>query len=64
MEETLKPYALNVISAIREIDPDNLIVVGTPEWSQRVDLAAEDPITEYTNIAYTLHFIPFIIMSG
>ena len=54
--ETLKPYALNVISAIREIDPDNLIVVGTPEWSQRVDLAAEDPITEYTNIAYTLHF--------
>ena len=54
--ETLKPYALNVIGAIREIDPDNLIVVGTPEWSQRVDLAAEDPITDYTNIAYTLHF--------
>ena len=54
--ETLKPYALSVISAIRAIDPDNLIVVGTPEWSQRVDLAAENPITEYTNIAYTLHF--------
>ena len=54
--ETLKPYALNVIGAIREIDPDNLIVVGTPEWSQRVDLAAADPITDYTNIAYTLHF--------
>ena len=55
-DETLKPYALNVIGAIRAIDPDNLIVVGTPEWSQRVDLAAENPITEYTNIAYTLHF--------
>ena len=54
--EVLKPYSLNVISAIREIDPDNLIVVGTPEWSQRVDLAAQDPITEFTNIAYTLHF--------
>ena len=54
--ETLKPYALSVIGAIREIDPDNLIIVGTPEWSQRVDLAAEDPITDYTNIAYTLHF--------
>ena len=54
--ETLKPYALSVIGAIRAIDPDNLIVVGTPEWSQRVDLAAEDPITEYDNIAYTLHF--------
>ena len=32
--ETVKPYAISVITAIREIDPDNLIVVGTPEWSQ------------------------------
>jgi endoglucanase len=54
--EKLKPYAENVIEAIREIDPDNMIVVGTPEWSQRVDLAAADPITSSTNIAYTLHF--------
>ena len=53
---TIKPYALAVISAIRAIDPDNLIVVGTPVWSQRVDLAAADPITGYSNIAYTLHF--------
>ena len=54
--ETIKPYAISVISAIRAIDPDNLIVVGTPEWSQRIDLAAADPITEFSNIAYTLHF--------
>jgi endoglucanase len=54
--EKLKPYAENVIAAIREIDSDNLIIVGTPEWSQRVDLAATDPITSSTNIAYTLHF--------
>jgi len=52
----IKPYAIAVISAIRAIDPDNLIVVGTPEWSQRVDLAAADPITGFPNIAYTLHF--------
>ena len=53
---TIKPYALAVTAAIREIDPDNLIVVGTPEWSQRIDLAAADPIVGYQNIAYTLHF--------
>ena len=53
---TIKPYALAVIEAIRTIDEDNLIVVGTPEWSQRVDLAALDPITDQSNIAYTLHF--------
>jgi endoglucanase len=52
----IKPYAISIIAAIRSIDPDNLIVVGTPEWSQRVDLAAADPIIGYSNIAYTLHF--------
>jgi uncharacterized glyoxalase superfamily protein PhnB len=52
----IKPYAEKVIKAIREIDSDNLIVVGTPNWSQKVDEAAADPITEYSNIAYVLHF--------
>jgi aryl-phospho-beta-D-glucosidase BglC (GH1 family) len=51
----IKPYAQAVISAIRAIDKDNLIVVGTPSWSQDVDVAAADPIVG-TNIAYALHF--------
>lgn len=53
--QVLKPYHEEVIGAIREYDQDNIIVVGTPRWSQRVDLAAEDPI-DAENIAYTLHF--------
>jgi len=53
---TIKPYAEAVAGAIRAIDPDNLIIVGTPTWSQDVDVAAADPITRYSNIAYTLHF--------
>ena len=52
----IKPYAESVITAIREIDPDNIIVVGTQSWSQDVDKAADDPITGFTNIAYALHF--------
>lgn len=52
---TLKPYAQAVIGAIRAIDPDNLIVVGTPNWSQDVDVAAADPLAG-SNIAYSLHF--------
>ncbi|MCB9495749.1 MAG: cellulase family glycosylhydrolase [Fibrobacteria bacterium] len=51
----VKGYAGPVIDAIRAEDPDNLIVVGTPEWSAKVDLPADDPITG-SNIAYTLHF--------
>jgi len=53
---TIKPYAEAVIAAIRAIDPDNLIIVGTSTWSQDVDIASNDPITGYNNIAYTLHF--------
>jgi endoglucanase len=53
---SIKPYAETVISAIRQHDPDNIIIVGTPNWSQDVDAAALDPITGQTNIMYTLHF--------
>jgi endoglucanase len=53
---TIKPYAEAVIGAIRGAGSNNLVVVGTPTWSQRVDEAANDPITKYTNVAYTLHF--------
>lgn len=54
--DDIKPYALQVIDSIRAIDPDNMIIVGTPNWSQDVDIAANDPIVGYDNIAYTLHF--------
>ncbi len=52
----IKPYAEALIGAIRAIDPDNLIIVGTPNWSQDVDIAALDPIKGEKNIMYTLHF--------
>lgn len=52
----IKPYAEKVIKAIREIDPDNLIIVGTPTWSQDVDIAAADPLDMGGNLMYTLHF--------
>ncbi|MBL4761084.1 MAG: glycoside hydrolase family 5 protein, partial [Gammaproteobacteria bacterium] len=52
---TIKPYAETVINAIRAIDPDNLIIVGTPSWSQGVVEASQNPING-TNIAYALHF--------
>jgi len=55
-DNVIKPYAERVIAEIRAIDPDNLIIVGTPNWSQDVDDAAANPITAYDNIAYTLHF--------
>ncbi|MEU6248555.1 cellulase family glycosylhydrolase [Glycomyces sp. NPDC047010] len=51
----LKPYHQAVTAAIRAQDPDNIIVLGTPTWSQDVDVAAQSPVSG-TNLMYTLHF--------
>ena len=55
-DDVIKPYSEKVIAAIRAIHKENLIIVGTPKWSQDVDVASKNPIIGYNNIAYTLHF--------
>jgi endoglucanase len=52
---SVKPYAESIIPVIREHSPNSVILVGSPTWSQDVDVAAEDPL-EFDNIMYTLHF--------
>ena len=54
--QEIKAYAQEVISVIRANDPDAVILVGTPNWSQYVDQAAADPVQGYDNLMYTLHF--------
>lgn len=55
-KKDIKPYANEMISLIRQYDKDAIIIVGTPTWSQDVDVVADDPIQNQSNIAYTLHF--------
>jgi len=52
----VKAYAEEVIRVIRENDPNNIILVGSPHWDQDVDIAASDPIRDYDNLMYTMHF--------
>lgn len=52
----IKLYSVKVISAIRAIDSNNIILVGSQSWSQDVDISAKDPIIGFDHIAYTLHF--------
>lgn len=54
--QDVKKYSEEVITVIRSLDPDNLILVGSPHWSQDVHLAAGDPIKGFTNLMYTVHF--------
>ncbi|NDV60013.1 glycoside hydrolase family 5 protein [Bacteroides sp. 519] len=52
----VKAYSIEIIKTIRAIDSNNVILIGTPHWDQDIHLAADDPITEYNNLMYTLHF--------
>lgn len=56
----IKQYAQEVIPVIRARDTDNIVIVGTPTWSQDVDTASLSPLdpATYTNVMYTLHFYP------
>lgn len=53
---TIRSYSGKVIRIIRKYDKNAVILVGTPNWSQDVDVAAEKPLEGYKNIMYTLHF--------
>lgn len=51
----VKPYAEEIIPVIRANDPDSLVLVGTPTWSQDIDKALADPL-KFGNVMYTLHY--------
>lgn len=52
----IKSYAKAVIPVIRKNSKSAIIIVGTPNWSQDVDIAAGSPLKGYRNIMYAVHF--------
>lgn len=54
--EEIQAYAKEVIPVIRAIDPDNIILVGCPNWDQDIHLVADNPIEGFSNLMYTVHF--------
>lgn len=53
--KTVKAYAEPIIKDLRDAGNNNLVIVGSPNWSQRPDLAADNPIND-ANTAYAVHF--------
>ena len=53
--QDVNAYAERIIPAIRANDPDAVVIVGTPTWSQDVDKAAASPL-DFPNVMYALHF--------
>ena len=54
-ENSIKPYADEVIRTIRSNDSDALIIVGTPQWSQYIDEVIPNRIND-DNVIYAVHF--------
>jgi len=52
---TVKTYADNIIGKIRAKGANNLILVGTPEWSARPNQADGNYLSD-PNVAYVFHF--------
>ena len=52
----VKAYSIDLINTIREIDKNNIILVGSPRWDQDVHFPADDPIKGFNNLMYTMHF--------
>ena len=53
--ESIKPYAEDVIPVIRANSPKSLIIVGTPRWSSNV-YDVLDSTLDFDNIVYACHF--------
>ena len=53
--ENITEYANEIIPVIRKNDPDAVIIVGTPTWSQGIDQALSSPLA-FDNVMYALHF--------
>lgn len=59
--DVIKQYANQIIPIIRANDPNAIIIVGTPTWSQlgmqgHTNEVADSPLVGYSNIMYSLHF--------
>lgn len=54
----VKEYAIQIIKELRESDNHNLIIVGSPQFSQLVNYCADDQIDPKIdqNIMYAFHF--------
>ncbi|KAJ9465756.1 hypothetical protein DIPPA_19184 [Diplonema papillatum] len=52
----VKTYADSIIAAIRANDPKAIVIVGTTNWSQDVEIAFAAPVARPANVMYAFHF--------
>ncbi|MCK9156001.1 MAG: cellulase family glycosylhydrolase [Paludibacteraceae bacterium] len=53
----IKDYSNKILPEINNVDPNAVVIIGTPQWDQALVHAVEDPIKGYPtlNIMYSFH---------
>ena len=54
-QNSIKPYAEEVIPVIRKNSPNSIVIVGTGSWCQDIVDPASEPL-EFKNVMYACHF--------
>ncbi|MBP3597772.1 MAG: glycoside hydrolase family 5 protein [Clostridia bacterium] len=54
--DDIKKYAIEIIKIIRNHDKDGIIIIGTPNYCQKIEEAEKNPIEGYNNLLYSFHF--------
>lgn len=54
--DTVALYANPIIKTIRKNDPNTVIIIGTPRWSQELENVDTSKIEDKRNIMYSFHF--------
>ena len=54
-QNSIKPYAEEVIPVIRKNSPNSIVIVGTGTWCQDIVDPASNPL-EFKNVMYACHF--------
>ena len=54
--DTIAKNANRIIPIIRKSDPNAIILVGTPEWDQKLETVDLSKLTSLKNVMFTFHF--------
>ena len=54
--DTVAEFANKIIKIIRKNDPNTIIIIGTPNWSQKLEQVDPAKIENTKNVMYSFHF--------
>ncbi len=54
--DTIAKYANRIMPIIRKNDPKAIILVGTPDWDQKLETVDTKKLNDINNVMFTFHF--------